>query len=110
MRIREAMTRDVRTVAPSTTLREAARVMAEIDAGSLPVTENERLIGMITDRDMAVRAIAIGKGPDSSVGEAMTPDIKYCFEDDDVDDVCENMADIQVRRLPVLNADKRLVG
>lgn len=110
MQIREAMTRDVRTVAPSTTIREAARIMADIDAGSLPVAENDRLIGMITDRDIALRAVAAGKGPDSTVGEAMTPELKYCFEDDDIEDVCENMADIQVRRLPVVNRDKRLVG
>lgn len=110
MIIREAMTREVRTVAPTASIREAARVMSDLDVGALPVSEGDRLVGMITDRDMAVRAIAAGKGPDSTVGEVMTPEVKYCFDDEDVEDVSENMADIQVRRLPVVNRDKRLVG
>lgn len=110
MLIREAMTRDVTTVAPAATLREAARLMSQIDAGVLPVAEGDRLIGMITDRDIAVRAVAIGKAPDVSVGEVMTHEVKYCFDDDDVEDVCENMADQQLRRLPVVDRDKRLVG
>lgn len=84
--------------------------MSQIDAGVLPVAEGERLVGMLTDRDIVVRAVAIGKGPDSSVGEAMTHEVKYCFEDQDVEDVAENMSDLQVRRLPVVDADKRLVG
>ncbi|HWA00818.1 MAG TPA: CBS domain-containing protein [Caulobacterales bacterium] len=104
------MTRHARTVAPSTSLREAARAMAEIDAGSLPVAEGDRLVGMLTDRDIAIRGIAAGKGPDATVGEAMTPELLYCFEEDEIEDVCENMAEIQVRRLPVVSADKRLVG
>jgi CBS domain-containing protein len=110
MEIREAMTRDVITVTPSATLREAARLMSQIDAGVLPVAEGDRLVGMITDRDIAIRAIALGKGPDSTVGETMTHEVKYCFDDQDVEDVAENMSDLQVRRLPVVNRDKRLVG
>ncbi|HVY84862.1 MAG TPA: CBS domain-containing protein [Caulobacterales bacterium] len=110
MKIHDLMTRDVRTVAPSTSLREAARMMADIDAGSLPVAQNDRLIGMLTDRDIAVRGVAAGKGPDATVGEAMTPEILYCFDDEEIEDVCENMADMQVRRLPVVDRDKRLVG
>lgn len=110
MKIREAMTSDVRTVGLDATIREAARIMAETDVGALPVAAGDRLAGMVTDRDMAVRAIAIGKGPDTTVGEVMTNEVLYCFDDDDLADVCENMADMQIRRLPVVNADKRLVG
>lgn len=110
MKIREAMTSEVRTVGLDATIREAARIMAETDVGALPVAAGDRLAGMVTDRDMAVRAIAIGKGPDTTVGEVMTNEVLYCFDDDDLADVCENMADMQIRRLPVVNADKRLVG
>ena len=85
-------------------------MMAELDAGIMPVREGDRLVGMITDRDITVRAVAEGKGPDTAVREVMTEDVKYCYEDDDTQDVARNMADIQVRRLPVLTRDKRLVG
>lgn len=110
MKIREAMTGDVQTVGPEATIREAARLMAETDVGALPVAAGDRLAGMVTDRDIAIRAVAIGKGLDTTVGEVMTHEVLYCHEDDEVADVCENMADLQVRRLPVVNADKRLVG
>jgi CBS domain-containing protein len=76
----------------------------------MPVREGDRLVGMITDRDIAVRAVAEGKGPDTPIREVMTQDVKYCYDDDDTNDVARNMADIQVRRLPVLTRDKRLVG
>ena len=110
MRVSEAMTRDVRVANPDQTIREAAEMMAELDAGALPVGEQDRLVGMITDRDIAVRAVAHGKSPDTRIRDVMTDDVKYCFDDDDVEDVARNMADIQVRRLPVVNRDKRLVG
>jgi len=110
MKVSETMTRDVRVADPDDTIQQAARSMAELDAGVLPVGENDRLVGMITDRDIAVRAIAEGKGPDCRVREVMTSDVKYCFEDEDIDEVTRNMGDIKVRRLPVLNRDKRLVG
>jgi CBS domain-containing protein len=110
MKIAEVMTRDVRIVSPQQRLRDVARIMADIDAGAVPVGENDRLVGMITDRDIAIRAVAAGKGPDTPVSEVMTEDLKYCFEEDEVVDVAENMAKLQVRRLPVLNRDKRLVG
>jgi CBS domain-containing protein len=110
MRVSEAMTRDVSIASPEQTIRQAAMAMAEIDAGVLPVGDNDRLVGMITDRDIAVRAVAAGKGPDTPVREIMTEDVKYCFEDEDIDDVAENMGTIRVRRLPVLNRQKRLVG
>jgi CBS domain-containing protein len=110
MKVNEAMTRDVRVCDPGHSIRDCAKTMAEIDAGALPVGENDRLVGMITDRDIAVRGIAKGKGPDTSIRDVMTDHVDYCFEDQDVDEVTKNMADIKVRRLPVLNRDKRLVG
>jgi CBS domain-containing protein len=110
MKVSEAMTKDVRIASPKQTMQEAARMMAEIDAGALPVGENDRLVGMITDRDIAIRGVAKGLPPDTPVGEVMSPEVMYCFENDDVDGVAHNMAEIQVRRLPVLNGDKRLVG
>lgn len=110
MQVREMMTREVRTVQSTASVRDAARAMAEGDIGALPVEDGDRLAGMITDRDIAVRAIAAGKGPDTSVRDVMSPEVLYCFEDDEVDDISENLADMQVRRLPVVNRDKRLVG
>ena len=110
MHVREAMTRDVCMVRPDQTLREAAKMMGQIDAGVLPVTDGERLIGMITDRDIAVRGVGMGKDPQTPVREVMTEEVKYCFDDEDIDHVAENMGDIQVRRLPVLSREKRLVG
>jgi CBS domain-containing protein len=110
MRVSDAMTRDVRVASPGQSIRDVAKIMDEIDAGSVPVGENDRLIGMITDRDIAVRAVAEGKGPDTPVREVMSSDIKYCYDDEDLDHVARNMADIKVRRLPVVNREKRLVG
>jgi CBS domain-containing protein len=110
MRVNQAMTSDVRIANPNETIREAARAMAEIDAGVLPVGENDRLVGMITDRDIAVRAVAAGKSPDTPIREIMSADVCYCFDDQDIRDVAANMGDIKVRRLPVVNRDKRLVG
>jgi CBS domain-containing protein len=110
MQIRDAMSEDVRILNPNQSIREAAILMAKIDAGVLPVGENDRLVGMITDRDIAVRAIALGMGPDTAVREVMSEDVKYCFEDDDVGKVAQNMSDLKVRRLPVLNKSKRLIG
>ncbi len=110
MKVSEAMTTDVRVANPDDTIRKAARMMASIDAGVLPVGESDRLIGMITDRDIAIRGIANGKGPKAKVRDVMTEDVKYCFDDQEIEEVTHNMADIQVRRLPVLNRDKRLVG
>lgn len=110
MKVRDAMTRDVKVASPSQTIRDAARMMAEIDAGSLPVGDNDRLVGMITDRDIAVRAVAAGKSPDTKVNDVMSKELLYCFDDQDIDEVSRNMGDVKVRRLPVVNRDKRLVG
>jgi CBS domain-containing protein len=110
MKVAQAMSRDVRVANPNETIREVASSMAQIDAGAIPVGENDRLVGMITDRDIAVRAVAAGKGPDTPVREVMTQDVKYCFDDEDLNHVAKNMAEQRVRRLPVVNRDKRLVG
>lgn len=110
MRVADAMTRDVRIAAPDQSLMEAARMMADTDCGALPVGENDRLVGMITDRDIVVRAVAQGKTDATKIRDIMSPDVKYCFEDEDVDEVALNLGDQQIRRLPVLNRDKRLVG
>jgi CBS domain-containing protein len=110
MRVSEAMTRDVRIASPDYTVQQAARLMSELDAGVLPISENDRLVGMLTDRDIAIRGIAQGKGPDARVREVMTSEVRYCFDDQDLDEVTRNMGDIQVRRLPVVDRDKRLVG
>jgi CBS domain-containing protein len=111
MRISEIMSRDVQLANPSQTLQEAARMMADLDVGAIPVAENDRLVGMLTDRDIAVRAVAQGKNPaQCKVGECMSSEIKYVFDDETTDDLARNMSTLQVRRLPVLNREKRLVG
>ena len=110
MKVAELMTRDVVLVAPTDTICDAAKKMAECDAGALPVGEGDRLIGVITDRDIAIRAVAENKRPDTPVREVMTQQVLYCFEDESVEHVAENMGEQQIRRLPVMNRDKRLVG
>ena len=110
MRVSECMTREVQIVDPNDTIAGAAKTMAKLDAGALPVGEDDRLIGMITDRDIAVRAVAAGMGPNAKVGDVMNSEVKYCFDDQEIDEVLRNMGELQVRRLPVLNREKRLVG
>jgi CBS domain-containing protein len=111
MKIGELMTVDVEVIKPGDTLHTAAKMMADIDAGVLPVGENDRLVGMITDRDIAVRGVAQGCDPKkTAVREAMSGEVRFCFEDENPDEVARKMAAWQVRRLPVLNRDKRLVG
>jgi CBS domain-containing protein len=111
MRIADVMTRDVRVVQPDRTIRDAARLMDEMNVGVLPVCDGRRLIGMITDRDITVRATAAGLAPaDTSVRQVMTEEVEWCFEDDDVDEIVEIMSRRQIRRLPVVSRDKRLVG
>ena len=85
-------------------------MMVEIDVGVIPVGEGDRLVGMITDRDIAVRAVATGKPPQTPIADIMSPEVKYCYETDNTDAVAANMAEIKLRRLPVLNQEKRLVG
>jgi CBS domain-containing protein len=110
MKVREAMTRDVRLVKPDQPISEAAKLMADLDIGALPVEESDRLVGMITDRDIAVRAVALGHGPDTPVRDVMSRDIKYCYEDQSIDEVTQNMGELRIRRLPVLTREKRLIG
>ena len=110
MKVNEVMTRNVCVASPRMSIGKAAQLMAECDAGILPVGEEDRLVGMISDRDIAIRAVARGKSHDTPVREVMSHEVLYCFDDEDIDDVARNMADQQVRRLPVVNRDKRLVG
>ena len=110
MKVSEVMCRDARLIQANDTVQHAAEIMAREGLGFLPVEEDNRLIGMITDRDIVIRCIAQGKDGKARVRDVMTRDVKYCFERDDLEDVMENMAEIQVRRLPVLNEDKRLIG
>ena len=111
MRVSEAMTREVRVATPGQSIRDVAKMMDESNAGSMPVGENDRLVGMITDRDIAIRAVAQGKGPDTPVREVMSSEkVLYCYEDDEISSVAKNMSEEQVRRLPVVNREKRLVG
>ena len=110
MRVSEAMTREVRVATPGQSIRDVAKIMDEINAGSMPVGENDRLVGMITDRDIAVRGVAMGKGPEAKVADVMNAEVKYCFDDQEIGEVLRNMGELQLRRMPVLNHDKRLVG
>jgi CBS domain-containing protein len=110
MQIKECMTRDVRVVSPDDTIERAAQIMGQVDAGVLPVGEGDRLIGMITDRDIAIRGVAEGCGPDARVRDIMSQEVRYCFDDEQAERVLDNMAEIQVRRMPVVDHDKRLVG
>jgi CBS domain-containing protein len=110
MRVGEAMNRGAHIVNANDTLKKAAEIMAEEDVGFLPVEEDDRLIGMITDRDIVTRCVAQGRDGDARVRDAMTRDVKYCYDHDDLDAVMENMAEIQVRRMPVMSEEKRLIG
>ena len=111
MKIRDVMTRDVDVINPAAMIAEASRRMRDEDIGALPVGEGDKLVGMVTDRDIVVRAIAVGKDPAKTpVREAMSDQVLYCFEDQSTEEVSANMGENQVRRLPVVNRDKRLVG
>jgi CBS domain-containing protein len=111
MQLSDIITRDVETIPPEATVREAAQRMRSRDVGSLPVCDGARLLGMITDRDITIRAIADGRDPERTpVRDAMTPTVQYCFEDEDVRRAAEIMEQGQIRRLPVVDRDKKLVG
>ena len=109
-RLKDVMSRDVKLVTPDTTIREAAQQMRDGDFGMLPVAENDRMIGAISDRDIAIRAIADDKGPSTTVREVMSEGICWAYEDDSVEQAATVMSERQVRRLPVVDRDKRLVG
>jgi CBS domain-containing protein len=110
MKISEVMTSDVQVVQPSATIREAAQFMLRADAGVVPVCDGQTLQGMITDRDIAVRAVAEGLGPDTPVTQVMTGEILYAFEDDDVEDVASQMSKAQVRRMPIVSPRRQEAG
>jgi len=110
MKISEVMTSNVTVASPDQSIQDAAAMMLKLDAGALPVGDDDRLIGMITDRDIALRAVARGKGVETRIRDVMTKDVRYCFDDQDTDEIAETMGSEQVRRLPVINRDKRLVG
>ena len=110
MQVKDAMTTDVELASPTQTIRQAALLMGECDCGALPVADKDRLVGMITDRDIAIRAVAAGKGPRTLVREIMSQEVLYCFDDQELDDVATNLGDLKIRRLPVMNREKRLVG
>ena len=110
MKVSEVMTRNVQTVRPDQRVQDAASFMLNADAGSIPVTQDDRLIGMITDRDIAVRGIAKGYGPDTPVRELMTDDLVIVHIDDSIEDAASKMSDAQVRRLPVVDEQERLCG
>ena len=108
--IRDLMTSNVETVGPDHTAKDAAAFMLSADTGSIPVCENDKVIGMITDRDIAVRGVAAGKGPDCSVRDLMSSDVVCARDSDDAQSVAQQMSEAQVRRLPVLDANDKLVG
>ena len=109
-KISEVMTSDVKVARPEDSVQQAAAMMADQDVGALPVCDGERLCGMITDRDIAIRAVATGLGNDTAVREVMSEEVIWCLEDDDTQEVLGRMADRQVRRLPVIDAQRKLVG
>ena len=109
-KISEVMTSDVKVARPEDSVQQAAAMMADQDVGSLPVCDGERLCGMITDRDIAIRAVATGLGNDTPVREVMSEEVIWCLEDDDTQEVLGRMADRQVRRIPVIDAQRKLVG
>jgi CBS domain-containing protein len=111
MLVKDIMTRGCECIAPDNTLEQAAQRMRSLDVGPLPVCDNDRLAGMVTDRDIVVRGVAEGCDTrQTRVRDVMTPDLTYCFEDQDVEEATQLMKRQQIRRLPVLNHDKRLVG
>ena len=109
-KLKDVMSRDVQLISPDGTIKEAAQQMRKGNFGMLPVGENDRMIGAISDRDIAIRAVADGKDPSTKVREVMSEGIVWAYEDDSVDDAVKLMSTRQIRRLPIVNADKRLVG
>ena len=111
MKIKDVMTKSVETVRPDQTLQEAASRMKSLDVGPMPVCENDHLVGMLTDRDIVVRAAAEGRDVRTTkVRDAMTPDVAVCSEDDDVKDAADTMKQRQIRRLVVVDGQKRVAG
>lgn len=109
-KISEVMTSNVKVVRPDDTVQNAAKMMADLDVGAIPVCDGKRLQGMITDRDITIRATAEGRGGDTRVDEVMTQDVIWCTVEDDTQEVLQRMGEAQVRRIPVVDQDKNLVG
>lgn len=110
MNIRDLMTSDVQTVSPNDTAQKAAGFMLSADTGSIPVCDGDKIVGMITDRDIAVRGVGKGLGPDCSVADLMSKDVVCARDTDDVLAIAQQMSDKQVRRMPVVDSDDKLVG
>lgn len=111
MKVADLMTHDPQPIGPDDSLQRAAELMDSLDVGILPVCDGERLVGLITDRDIVVRATAAGLAPDAvKVGDVMTADLRWAYDDEDVSEAERLMRDTQIRRLPVLNRQRRLVG
>ena len=111
MQVRDVMSKQVQLVSPNDTIQKAASLMGRNDCGAIPVGENDRLVGMVTDRDVTVRGVAKGKPPSQcKVHEVMSDRIRYVFEDESTEAAAESMSRLQVRRLPVVSREKRLVG
>ena len=108
--LKDLMSRDVKVIGPDATIREAARTMRDGGFGMLPVGENDRMIGAISDRDIAIRAVAEGRSPDTKVREIMSASLYWAYDDETVEHAAKIMSEHQVRRLPVVNREKRLVG
>jgi len=109
-KISDVMSSDVQTISPDATIEEAAQEMRDGDFGLVPVAEDEELLGVITDRDIAIRAVAEGKDPSTLVREIMSEEVVWASEDDSVEDAARIMSDHQIRRLPVVDAEQHLVG
>ena len=109
-KLKDVMTRDVQVIGPDETIQEAARQMRKGNFGMLPVGENDRMIGAISDRDIAINAVSEGKSPGTKVREVMSEGIVWAYEDDALDDAAKLMSKHQIRRLPIVDAGKRLVG
>jgi len=109
--IKDVMSPNFKFMAPDSPIAQVAQQMRDMDCGFMPLAENDKMVGMITDRDITIRAIAEGKDPaNTTAREVMTAKTLYCYDDQDIEEVCNNMGEIQVRRLPVVNREKRLVG
>ncbi len=111
MKVSEVMTREVEVISPDASLREAARKMDDLNVGVLPVCDGQRLVGILTDRDITVRATSIGESPDvTRVDEVMSDEVWWCHEDDDIEQIAHRMGEKQIRRMPVIDHDRMLVG
>ena len=109
--IREVMTRDVQTISTQDTVQRAAQLMDELNVGAIPVLDDGRLVGMVTDRDITVRSVAVGQDPAATrVGDVMSTDVRTCTVDQRVEDVLAQMADVQIRRVPVIDANGQVIG